>query len=191
MLCVEGIKQDFKHKYNVLRYKYLLNPQNSCLVPQADELFKENPSTEIAELYLWLLGMNDSKEGIHFIKEQRSFLDEVDMLMYYAKIGEYKSGYELCKDVLTLYSVDKFIASAIIECCINTGHFKEALAYAEEISEIEKEKTYTKSWVRCVFKKLRNTSEYRKQLIAKAVICPPFIDHCGYFGCAIHDTNWI
>ena len=132
--------------------------------------------------------INQSKKGIDFISEHRAFLDAVDLLMYYSKIGEYEKGYELCEDVLRIYSIDKFIASAIIECCVNTAHFDEAKAYAKEIAENFNEKAYASS--RRLLNPLK-ASEYRKRTILNYKPLPPLISRCGYFGCPNHKTDWI
>ena len=192
LISVDGMVQDTEHKYNILRYEYLLNPKDTSLLKQAESIFEENPSAEAAELYLGLLGINQSKKGIDFISEHRAFLDAVDLLMYYSKIGEYEKGYELCEDVLRIYSIDKFIASAIIECCVNTAHFDEAKVYAQEISENQSGRTRRSRHVfKHIFKSLLKSSKYRKRMLLKYHPLPPLISRCGYFGCPNHKTNWL
>ena len=180
-------------QYNYLRFSYLLEPHNENILLEIRNLVHKFTSVETVSLYLELLCDNFLiDEGLECIETYGDFLDEVDLLMFYAKFGLYEKGYVLCETICNVYNIDARIASAIIECCVNTFHLQEAKKYAEQIEEMEKEKQHInkENWCQYAFGNTESSTNYRKIKIAEYKYIPPVIDRCCYFGCNLHDIHW-
>ena len=175
-------------QYNLLRFWFLLDPKNEILLSRARDLFKEFPNRESLLLYLEIVCTNNLVvNGKEIVLAHGDFLDEAERLMYYAKFSMYENGYTLCKSVMDTYCIDEFIAAAIIECCVNTGHIKNAISYTEKIKSTEDSEALFEK----VFENLEVSTECRKNIIdVYSSIIPP-IELCCYFGCESHNIDWI
>lgn len=187
----KGLSIELSHemKYNLLRFLYFYNPQSEHLLNLSNDVANSFPCQESIGLRLEILRLNKFKtEGIKCIKQHRELLDEVDLLMFYTSCGMYKEGFELCERVCRIFSIDKFIASAIIECCIKTNHNEEAQHYANMIQQLEKEIQYDGQEEWCC--DVLGVQSYRKKMILDYRANPAFIATCCYFGCNMHGTPW-
>lgn len=190
---------DFTHalQYNYLRYRYLSEPQNERLLSDVRNFVEKHPFEENVSLYFCLLKANGMVEDClkcisDYADKYSAFFDEAELIMFYARYGFYERGYELCKPLCEKYGINKFLASAIIECCVNTNRFSEALVYADKIQK-EMACSEKENWRANVFGNLSDSTSYRKELINSYSyhFWPPFIEICGYFGCASHGNEWI
>ncbi|MBR2344096.1 MAG: hypothetical protein IKA64_07575 [Clostridia bacterium] len=181
-------------QYNFLRYSYLLNPCDGAILSQARALIKSFVCDSSVSLYLGLLLENGlSDEGLECIEKFSGLLDKADLLMLYTRLGLYNNGYELCKSVFEEYAIDKFLASAIMECSIATKHFEEAGRYAKQMIEQEQEINRSKKGEKhrdFIFHNSKEAADSRKSLIRSYKIIPPAINTCCYFGCPMHNTKW-
>ena len=178
--------------YNYLRSLYYIDPKEISLLDQGIILLRNYICNETVTLFLALLYHNSLLEkGLIFIEKYISYIDEIDLLMFYAKFEIYDKAYPLCKSICEQYSIDKYIASAIIESCVKTNHFNQAAEFARKIWEIEESFQYEKeSWTGKVFRNLHSSDVYRKKKIDEYSFSLPFLDTCCYFGCNIHGTKW-
>lgn len=184
LTIANNIKPSNEMQYNILRILVLSNAHNRDTVEKVKILINEFICEESIRLYFALLSMYALyTEGLICIKEYREFLSEDDILLFYTKQKRYSDGYRLCHSVFDQYYPDKYISSAIIECCVNTNHIEEARFYAQQITEIEGSVSYGKkeNWVELVFLNLESSTEYRRKLISEYLSIPPFIDVCCYF----------
>ena len=167
-------------RYNFLRFSYLLNPKDASLIHQAKELQASFSSQETVSLYFEILRQNARiSEGTDLISNYGHWIDDTDKLMFYAKCKLYEQGYELCDSIYKQYSMDEFLISAIIECCLNTGHSAEADMY---ISKLQYDGE--------LFDVHIESSLERKNIIEKFISNQPLFDSCCYFGCHFHKTPW-
>lgn len=190
---------DFTHTlgYNYLRYRYLLNPRDERLLSDVRNFVQKRPFAESVILFFCLLKANGMVEDClkcisDYADKYSAFFDEAELIMFYAQYGFYEYGYNLCKPLCEKYDINKFLASAIIECCLNTNHFNEAITYANKIQE-DKACSEKENWCAKVFCNLSDSSSYRKELINSYSyhFWPPFVELCGYFGCTSHGNKWI
>lgn len=179
-------------QYNYLRFLYLLDPNSKGIVDEVRSLVNNLVSVETVSLYLEILRIYSLKqEGIRCIEKYNDILDEADLLISYAKFGLYEKGYEVCDSVMAMYSMDQFIASAVIECCLNTLNFEKAKEYSEQIKEIiSNEKQSKKTKIIRAFEKIITSKDERTRILSNYSLVPPIIDSCCYFGCPIHKTEW-
>ena len=180
-------------QYNFLRFSYLTNQYNTNLISLTRDLVKRNPCTESASLYFELCRANNLiYEGLECIENYGIFLDDIELIMFYSKVGLYERGYSLCDGICKQYSIDEFVASAIIECCLNTDRLTEAEIYTNKIKEAENCTNFLnkEEWCGEVFGNLMKNDKHRKIRIDTYRSCPPLIDLCCYFGCSIHKTTW-
>lgn len=193
-LLEEGLKIEYSDEmqYNLLRYQYLLNPNDEKNIEQIGALINNFVTFESVSLYLGAICSRKLRdEGNDCIAKYGEYIDDVDLLMFYAKTEQYKEGYCLCEKVFKNFSIDKFISSAIIECCVNTKHFDEATFYSYEIMrmrgniEFSVGKLSSKNFIN-----LFSSSNYRKMLINSYLCVSPYLDRCCYFGCTTHGTAW-
>jgi len=179
--------------YNYIRSLYLLNPKDNSLLEKTRKLLTNYVCNESVSLYLELLCSHLLlDEGICCIEKYQEYMNEIDILMFFARLKLYEKAYSFCKAVLEQFSPDKHIASAIIESCINTRHFEQALFFAKHIKELENDFQYGKkeAWTTKVCNNLESSDEFRKKLISQYSTVFPFVDSCCYFGCGIHGTEW-
>ena len=178
---------DFSYElqFDYLRFLYLLDPQNKELLNKANSLVQKFPCSESVSLYFQLLRINYlMDEALSCIEHYGSFIDEVDLFIFYAEFELYEQGYSLCNYIHSSYSMNDFIASAIIECCINTNHISEAQNYATRIQDNYDGINYQ------VFENLTNKSLYRQKKIKSYFSYLPTITTCCYFGCKKHNNEW-
>ena len=187
------IEYSYENQYNLLRLLCLINQSEFDILERVRNFVKKFPFKESACLYLELLRINEYREeGLRCIEDYKEYLDDLDLLMFYARVGLFQEGYALCDIVLREFAADKFIASAIIECCVNTNHLFEARRYAKKIEDMEESVIYCgkEKWCKHVFSSLNTSTEYRKEKIIDYSSVPPMIDRCCYFGCPIHNVDW-
>ena len=167
-------------RYNFLRFSYLLDTKDVSLIYQAKELQASFSSQETVSIYFEILRQNARvSEGLDLISNYGHWIDDTDKLMFYAKCKLYEQGYELCDSIYKQYGMDEFFISAIIECCLNTGHSAEADMY---ISKLRDNGHFGDVHI--------ESSIWRKNIIEKFISNQPLVDSCCYFGCEIHKTNW-
>ena len=128
-------------------------------------------------------------DGLEFIEKHKDLLDEVDLLMFYTTNGIYDKGFDLCEEVCQKFSIDEYIASAIIECCVKTGNFDVAEHYASVIQDYLLS-TEKKNWTKNIFGDFSRARECRQKKISEYRMMPAFIPVCCYFGCDMHKTPW-
>ena len=193
-LLEEGLEIEYSDEmqYNLLRYQYLLNPSDEKNIEQIEALINNFVTFESVSLYFGAISSRKLRDkGDDCIAKYGKYIDEVDLLMFYAKTKQYKEGFCLCEKVFKNYSMDKFISSAIIECCVNTNHFDEATLYSDEImrmndnSEFYVGKLPLKNSIN-----LFSSSNYRKMIIDSYLCVSPYLDRCCYFGCTTHGIVW-
>ena len=174
--------------YNFLRLAFLLEMEDESFLKNLRSVVKNLPCEETVSLYYEYLRKNDLlDEGLQCIKTYGELLDEVDLLMFYAKFGIYDRGYDLCETIRQSFVIDKYLASAIIECYINTGHFEEARIFAKETAAKSKQRD---NWTSDVFADLDKSIPYRHTLISDYSPTPLYLQRCCYYGCTQHGTPW-
>ena len=193
-LLEKGIEIEYSYEmqYNLLRFQYLLNYQNEKMLDQVRSLANNFTSSESVLLYFGGLGKNTlQNEGNECIAKYSEYIDDVELLMFYAKTEQYEKGYCLCEKVYKNFSMDKFTLSAIIECCVNTEHLEDVLFYSQEImSTSGKNKDLNEKLPSKIFSNLSSSTNYRRMIINSYFSVPPYLDQCCYFGCALHGTPW-
>lgn len=180
-------------QYNLLRILCLMNVRDESVLEKVRTLVKNYVCEESVSLYFELLCIHSLfEEGLHCAESYSDYLTKIDLLMFFAKFKLYEKGYNLCEPVCNQFSPDKYVASAIIECCVNTHHYEQAKIYARQIQELEEEIQYAgkEKWCKNVFCNIDSTDENRKKIIAEYFSIPPFIETCCYYGCTVHGTNW-
>lgn len=181
------IEESNEIQYNYIRICCLLNMDDETILESARKLIEHYICNESISLYLEILRRHFKiEEGVLCIEKYREYLTEMDILMFYTTFELYEEGYQLCENVFAEFSSDQYIASAIIECCINTQHFKEAELYASCIRDVEE----NKQWCNRILKNMDTSDSYRRKLIENCRMLPPFQSVCGYYGCPIHGTKW-
>ena len=186
-------KIEYRHdvQYNFLRFSYLLNDDNNILFEIRD-LIKKFENEETVSLYFCILLKQSMKnEGNNCIERYGRFISDMDKLMFYTKTEQYKKAYAICHNVYMAFSIDKFLASALIESCINTGHLTEAKMYAKKIYDMCQDVEYAIDVIPSkVFCFTNSSSIYRKKLISSFECYPIYLSTCGYFGCSLHENTW-
>lgn len=188
-----SIKNSKEMRYNLLRFLYLTDPKREELIRLSEDVVKDFLCEESISLRLEILRTNRQKvAGLECIEKHRELLDEIDLLMFYTTVGLYEMGFALCESVCLKFSIDKYIASAMIECCVKTNHLNEAEIYASVIQENDSYVQYEgkKNWCSKVFGDSSRTKNYRQKMISDYCMTPPFITECCYFGCDMHNTPW-
>lgn len=194
--CLEKalkIKYSHETQYNILRILCLMNARDESVLEKMRNFVKKYICTESISLYFELLRIHLLfDEGLQCIERYREYLTEIDLLMFYTKFELYEKGYHLCEAICNQFSPDKYIASAIIECCINTNHFEQSKIYAQYIKELEDDIQYVgkETWCEDIFHNMDYSDEKRKKLISEYLSIPPFIESCYYYGCTVHETKW-
>ena len=193
------IDMDYRMRYNYFRFLFMLNPKNRQLLPEIKKLMYSFKCKNSVSLYFELLcqcGLDKINECLSIVADYRDYLDDVDILMFYSKVGLYRQGVELCEKVLDKYAISKDILSAIIECAVNTDNFDFLKRFANDLIKIceeDKDDVYSNDlriMVKELYKEGRETSEKRKRLIDDYKCFPEIIASCYYFGCNKHGTNW-
>lgn len=194
--CLEKalkIKYSDEIQYNLLRILCLMNARDDSVLEKVGTFVENYICKESVSLYLELLCIHLLlDEGLHCIERYREYLTEIDLLMFCAKFELYEKGYHLCETICNQFSPDKYVASAIIECCVNTHHFEQAKIYAQHIKELEDDIQYVgkETWCEKIFCNMDSSDKKRKKLIAEYLSIPPFIESCYYYGCTVHGINW-
>jgi len=190
----QAIKNSPELQYNLLRLRVLRGESPSDIYKEIQKLVAEYAVEESVELYLEVLRkMSFIEEGKQCISQYGALLDEVDLLIFYSSVNLYYEGVHLCDSVLKKYAMDSVLASALIECCVNTEQFDKAIEYARIIRENQGSYSYNgaSDWCDLVFEDLRHSSSFRKKLITDYFYIPQaIIPHCCYFGCEVHHTPW-
>lgn len=194
--CLEKalkIKYSDEIQYNLLRIICLINVKDEFVLERLRILVKNYVCEESVSLYLEILCVHLLfDEGVHCIECYEKYLSEIELLMFWSKFGLYEKGYHLCETICNQFSVDKYVASAIIECCVNTNHFEQAKIFADHIKQIEDDIQYVgkESWCERIFCNMDSSDEERKKLIKEYLSIPPFIESCYYYGCTVHEISW-
>lgn len=189
----ESLNLEFSYEtmYNYLRFLYLADPENENLLEGIRDTVQHYESQETVSLYFEILKTKGLiEEAIECIDKYKAFLDDVDLLMFYSKMKQYEEGYKLCDSIYNFYSADKFIFSAIIECCIGTSNVDKASKYINDFFEDLEDHSSKKQWSKYVFRDIEKTTYYRRRLILRYKYTPPIVDRCCYFGCPVHMTDW-
>jgi len=193
-LLNKALKIDYSDElqHNMLRFSYLINPYNKENIEKAKKLTEINSSYEIVSLYFCMLSANSLvKEGNNCIEKFGHILDSADMLLFYAKTNQYEKGGALCKTVIEEFCIDEPIASAIVECLINSGNHKDLKNYINTLEQEIKENPFlTQKALRVIERNSPSSSEYRKNIINSFYGCPPYFTRCCYFGCEMHSSPW-
>ena len=179
-------------QHNMLRFSYLINPYNKENIEKAKQLTERNSSYEIVSLYFYMLLANSLvKEGNDCIEKFGHILDSADMLLFYAKTSQYEKGCALYKTVIEEFCIDEPIASAIVECLINSGNHKDAKTFTSTLkNEIKENQFLTQRSLRIIEKNSPSSSEYRKNIINSFCDSSPYFTKCCYFGCEMHNNPW-
>lgn len=192
-LCLdEALKIEYSDVilYNILRLSMLEGRIDESILEKSRQLIKGFLNEDSVTLHLSILRKLSAKEeGLKCIDDYGAYLEEVDLLFFYSGFGYYKEGFDLCRSILDKYSIDKFIASAIIECCANTERYDEMKNYSDIIKERESESIHRSIKAEELEMILGNStasSEYRKNLIKNYYLILPFMKTCCYFGCNTH-----
>ena len=179
-------------QYNYLRFCYLLNPSDKQILSQTRTLVLNYTSIESVSLYFEILrAYGNTIEGNRCTDMFGEYIDDVDILMYYAKTEQYEKAIPLCDKVFSQYSVDAFVASAIIECSIGINYFEKAQEFSRKIALMKSDCEYAISGIsNKILTNLHSSSSYRREKINLYTSIPPYLDQCCYFGCTMHDTRW-
>lgn len=179
-------------QHNMLRFSYLINPYNKENIEKAKQLTERNSSYEIVSLYFYMLLANSLvKEGNDCIEKFGHILDSADMLLFYAKTSQYEKGCALYKTVIEEFCIDEPIASAIVECLINSGNHEDAKTFTSTLkNEIKENQFLTQISLRIIEKNSPSSSEYRKNIINSFCDSSPYFTKCCYFGCEMHNNPW-
>lgn len=187
------IKYSDEIQYNYIRILCLIDVNQESLLEKSRSLVANYVCQESVLLYFELLRVHSLlDEGLRCIEKYRQYLTEIDLLMFFVKFGLYEKAYCLCDTVCKEFSIDKYIASAIIECCIHTQHFDEAMSYAQYIQEIEDdiECPTENKWYKKIFINMDSSDNKRQKLINDYLAIPPFVETCCYYGCSLDGTDW-
>ena len=179
-----------ENRYNYLRVRCLLGDNDSKLLSDVRKLVKEYVCEETVSLYLHLLTKHALiNEGIRCIEYYNYYLDELDCLMFFAKLGLYEEGALLCDSIKNNYFQDKYIMSAVIECYTNIRQYEEVKRYIDLVREdnlsYEREEK-----MEFLLEDLFVSTNLRKKTILEYEMIPPLIKTCCYYGCPIHGTKW-
>lgn len=177
-------------EYNLLRTLHWLGEDNSVVIERLRPLVQRMPCEESALLYLSLIcqcGLLD--EGMACIEQYATYLDQADVLMFYARFGLYEQGYALCEAVCRRFAPGPFLDAAIVECCVQVKQYDAVRTFIEQIkARVDRYCDYdVKGWRERVLDASTKWSAYRKKLILESFQFPhPFLDQCCYFDCPIH-----
>jgi len=170
--------------YNIIIMKILQKAHDETILEDIKKLLLEFVCEESVRLYFEMLRFYSLYDEAQVcIRQYRQILPKEDILLFYSKYQKYDEGYHLCKDVYNQYSPNKYLSSAIVECCINTDHLEEARLYAQYATEVENSISYAgkEIWCKKVFSNLSTSDAYRKELISNYLSLPPFLNMCYYF----------
>lgn len=192
--CIcESLKQrlslEYSHEihYNYLRFLYIGLSNDDEILYEIRKLVKDNAFEESVSLYFELARRKGLvEEAFEIISSFPQHLDELDFLMFYTKFEMYEKGYALCEKIFDFYSLDEFIVSAMIQCCVSVGDFDSAQKYSTEFLN----NVFWRKESRSYFEKIISSTNGRKQMISEYKHIPPAITQCSYFGCPHHNTEW-
>lgn len=188
-----GIKYSDTIMYNVLRLCCLIDPKSMTLLHDIQKLMDHFICDESVSLYLKILQENSSQERVlDCISRYSEYLDDTELLMFYAKSKLYEKGFQLSKTVLDNYFPDGFISAAIIECCINTLNTDRIPLFLQQISDTidNIQPVSYRRKLAALLDELSLSADNRQKLIASYSSLQPFLDSCYYFGCDSHNTTW-
>ena len=182
-------------QYNRLRFLYLCDPQSIVLRDEIEHLVLLFEAKESVILYLSVLCERAEYDlCISKICQYDCYLDEDDKLVLYYFCGRFDEGAQLYQTICSKYALGKEESAMLIECLIHEGRFHDAKAFADLITEREKEmsgnKILEKQW-KNIFADINKSTLYRKSLISSYHILPPFIEQCCYYGCPKHHTTYL
>ena len=149
--------------------------------------------TESVSLYFGFLSENHlSEEGLKCLADYGELLDDLDKMMFFAKVGLYEKGRDLCESVLNTYAIDEQIASAVIECFEDMSDSLTKERIEQEVRELLKDSIcISKKEATAIMENLFESKSYRKSKIDEFKICGQMMASCYYFGCPTHGTKWI
>ncbi len=187
------LSSDFDIQYNLLRSKFALDYDIDTLLPEIRAIVSKKHCEETVILYLEALIKGAYyEEGLMCIEKYKQHLDDWDLFEFYTRTKMYQKALELCEPIIERFSVEYFEASAIIECCVNTGNFEKARLYAGMIWEREAGYDYVREddKMSIILDNLDESSSFRREILNEAHRMPPFMDMCCYFGCDKHGVSW-
>ena len=131
--------------YMLLRCRYIMNSCDESLLHQAKALFLDNPSSKAALLYFQIaISLNIVSDALECLEKYGQIwasndCDEqlIELLMFYSKFGFYEEGYSIVEKIYKSYKLDKYICSALIECCLRTGQSDEISEIISEVLEMK------------------------------------------------------
>ena len=178
-------------QYYYLYFSYDLDPQNMNLLKPILELSEKSACLESSYLCLSFAYENSLSDiGLECISNFSDEFEKYDLVMFYAKYELYEDGFKLCADVFNYYSMDKYIVSAIIECCTRSGNYEAAEKYSKQIKADIADNHYFDKKSRNEILKCFESDKYRRKCINSYHMSPPRKVVCCYFGCPNHQTNW-
>lgn len=184
---------DREIRYNRLRAYCLVFGADESALRKAKRLLQEFECEETVLLYVEILRILSKKApALACIEKYRNYFSEWNLLMFYATCGMYEEGYSHCDAFFHEFGAEPGPAAALMECCIRTGHFKEAEWYAREITEYLQEINdgIGSEWKNAVFRNLKKSTACRRTLLQNYREFPSMLTPCCYFGCTEHGTPW-
>ena len=176
--------------YNRLRFLYLWQKNHTEVLTSLEELVKTFPCEQTVEFYLAVLCVHGCFEKCYRkMEEYGAYIDDMDRMIYYCLGGEYLKGAALFDAVRNLnYHFGEDYAAIVTECLVNAGRFEQAEEFAAEVIETEKGYDWRArgQWPPKMFENLKQSTEYRRQVIRDYTFVPEYLTPCGYFGCTRH-----
>ena len=178
--------------YNLLRFSHLLDPHNENNIKRAKLLVQKKASHETVSLYFDTLCKNHQfEEGNKCIEKYGDLLESDDLLVFYAKSGQYEKGCAISQKVIKEYALSESISSAIIECYKNISHIEDLIKYINLIKNENDETPFlSKKKIQLITGSSAYSIEYRRQFIANHKCYMPYLEQCCYFGCLEHNNHW-
>ncbi len=182
-----SLEYSYEIHYNYLRFLYIWLPDNDEILYEIRKIIKNNAFEESVSLYFELVRRRGLiEEALEIIRKFPQYLDEIDLLMFYSKFEMYEKGYALCETVFDKYSLNEFIVSAMVQCCISVKDFKSAEKYSIEFLNNSFLKKKSRSYIETTI----SSTNGRKQMISEYKHVPLALNRCSYFGCPQHNTEW-
>lgn len=177
--------------YNILKLSFIRGRVDSEILENAKRLFADFKNEDSASLLLSAFASHSLyDEGEAFIRNYGDLLSEIARLVFYAKLAHYEKGYPLCEAVIKKFSIGALEASAIIECCLNSGNSDKAIIYSDYIKENSYTSRSEKAELSPILNNIEDSSSYRKEIIQTKYSIPTFMHNCCYFGCDMHKTPY-
>lgn len=182
-----SLEYSYEIHYNYLRFLYIWQPDNNEILYEIRRIVKNKAFEESVSLYFELTRRKGLiEEALEIIRKFPQYLDEIDLLMFYTKFEMYEKGYALCETVFNSYSLNEFIVSAMVQCCVFVKDFELAEKYSIEFLN----NSFLNKKSRSYIKTMLSSPNGRKKTISEYKHIPPAIIKCSYFGCPQHNTEW-